>query len=228
MNKVRRTLKLFFNLLLMVMPSFMKIRIYNGFMNCSIHGAAKIGFSYVEAGRIEMGEGARIGNFNFIRNVELLRIGRNSDLGSANRVGGIPMGSTLHFSNERERFPALVIGDETKVGNFHYFDCCNTIKIGSYSTIAGIHSAFFTHGISLERCRQESAPIVIGNYCRVATCSVVLKGGRLPDGSTLAANSTLHKSYDEKYMLYSGVPAKPIKAFDPSWPFFHRKQALVR
>ena len=61
----------------------------------------------------------------------------------------------------------------------------------------------------------------------VGAHSVLTRGAVLPDCSVLAANSTLHKAFEQTHMLYSGVPAKPVKELDPEGLFFKRKVGFV-
>lgn len=56
--------------------------------------------------------------------------------------------------------------------------------------------------------------IHIGRGAWVAGNSTVQRGGSLPAGSVLSANSFLNKEFDEPFSLYGGVPAKFIKKLD--------------
>jgi len=218
-----KTLAIFYlHLLACICPNVFKRFIYNRLLGHSIHKTARIGFSFVHAGKIKMEASARIGNFNIIRNLELLAMGEHSLIEKYNRASGLPLSNTMHFWDEADRLPALIIGKHTAITGKHVFDCNNTISIGDYTTIAGQNSLFYTHGINLERNRQESEKLSIGNYCMIATRCVVVKGAKLPDCSVLAANSTLHKAWEQTHTLYSGVPAQPAKQFNETCKYFHR------
>ncbi len=209
------------------LPTTVKRLIYNRLLGHDIHETARIGLSYVQAGKITMGPHARIRNFNVIRNLEKLEIGEGATIGSHNRVNALPLASRKHFLEEADRLPALILGKQAAITGKHVFDCNNTITIGDFTTIAGQNSIFYTHGINIDLCRQESGKIVIGSYCMVAARCVVIKGAALPDYSVLAANSTLHKAFTQPYMLYSGVPAKPVRELDPAGQYFHRQTGSV-
>jgi acetyltransferase-like isoleucine patch superfamily enzyme len=56
---------------------------------------------------------------------------------------------------------------------------------------------------------------------------VVLGGSNLPDYSVLSACSLLNKSFDEPYMLYGGVPAKPIKSIPKEAGYFTRQIGFI-
>jgi maltose O-acetyltransferase len=62
--------------------------------------------------------------------------------------------------------------------------------------------------------KGDSGHIEIGKGSWVAGNSTIQRGGRLPEGSVLSANSLLNKRFDEPFALYGGVPAKMIKKLD--------------
>lgn len=214
-------------MLLVFLPSPIKIYIYNKFLGCDIHKTAKIGVSCICVRKIKMGAGARIRHLNIIKNLELLDLGEAASIGNMNSFTAIPSSSSMHFKNEKNRYPALIMGEHSAIVKKHFFDCNNTISIGKYSTIAGLGSVFFTHGINLEENKQESNKIQIGDYCMVFACSVITKGAVLPDCSILGANSTLHKEFSETHTLYSGVPAQMVKKLDVNFKYFHRDIGYV-
>ncbi|PCJ95747.1 MAG: hypothetical protein COA45_12025 [Zetaproteobacteria bacterium] len=214
-------------LLLVFLPSPIKIYIYNKFLGCDIHKTAKIGMSYICVRKIKMGAGARIRHLNIIKNLELLELGEVASIGNMNSITAVPSLSRMHFKNEKDRYPALIMGEHSAIVKKHFFDCNNTISIGKYATIAGLGSVFFTHGINLEDNRQELNKIKIGDYSMVSACSVITKGAVLPDCSILGANSTLHKAFSQSHTLYSGVPAQAVKKLDANFKYFHREVGYV-
>jgi acetyltransferase-like isoleucine patch superfamily enzyme len=214
-------------LVISFLPRAVKIFVLNKCFKCEIHPTAKIGLSFVKVKKIKMGPNAKIGNFNIIRNLELLDIGENATIGTSNYVTAIPLGSKQHFTDEESRFPALILGKCSGIVKKHFFDCNNTITIGHYTLIAGFNSAFFTHGVSIQKCKQVTTPVEIGNYCMIATHCTVTKGAKLPNCSILAASSTLHKTFEEPYRMYSGVPAQPVKVLEPDNAYFHRKTNYI-
>ena len=216
-----------FYLMLALLPNSLKILILNKFLGCEIDRTASIGLSYLYAKKIKMGPNARIGHFNVIRGLELLELCDSATILTMNSITAASLDRSDQFKDEKDRFPALMMGAHSAIVKKHFFDCNNTIQIGAYSTIAGIGSAFFTHGINVHSNKQESAPIEIGKYCMVSACCVCLKGSKLPDASVLAANSTLHKTFTEPNGLYSGVPAQLVKKLDPEGVYFLRTTGYV-
>jgi acetyltransferase-like isoleucine patch superfamily enzyme len=224
---MKRQIKKAFNLALMFTPSFIKVTLLNKFMGCEIDKTAYIGISYIDVKKIKMDKGARIKHFNIIRNVDLLQLDAYASMGNFNKISALPLESQKHFLHERSRAPTLTMGEHSSVVTGHFFDCCNAITIGAYATIAGFGSSFFTHGIDIAENCQSSAPISVGAYSMVSACCVLTKGSALPNYSVLGANSTLHKSHDQPYTLYSGVPAVAVKELPKDSKFFTRQKGFV-
>ncbi len=84
-----------------------------------------------------------------------------------------------------------------------------------------------THSIDLQRSRQASRPITIGEYCFVGTNCVLLGGSALPDYSVLGASSVLNKAHTEMHWLYAGNPAQPVKALTGELQYFQRSAGFV-
>ncbi len=223
---IKRPIKIFCYICLAALPCVLKKFIYNRFLGAQIDKTARIGFSYIDAKKFIMGANSKIGHMGVIRGLEELSLGKDAILGNFIRASAFLLNSN-YFKNSPDRYPALKIGENSAITSRHYFDCNDTVEIGIFSTIAGLGSSFFTHGINIEKNMQETGKIIVGNYCMVSAHCVLIKGSMLPDCSVLGANSTLHKAFDEAYTLYSGVPAKPVKKFDTSCAYFHRKSGSV-
>jgi acetyltransferase-like isoleucine patch superfamily enzyme len=214
-------------LMIAVLPSPAKRFVLNRFFGHDIHPTARIGLSFISAERIVLEEGSRIGHLSYIDSLELLKLERYAKIGNLNHIKGMISSRAVHFHDETNRKSELVVGAHASVVARHYLDCCNSVQIGRFTTIAGQHSQILTHGIDIIENRQTSAPVKIGEYCMIATGCVILKGTTFPPRSVLAANSTLHRSALEPYTIYSGVPAKPVASIDPSAKYFHRTQGGV-
>ncbi len=223
---IKKPVKILFYFFLAILPCACKKFIYVRFLGAQIHKTAKIGFSFIDSKKLIMEANSVIGHICFIRGLEELSLLEGATIGNFIRASAAPLNSNL-FKNSPDRYPALKIGNQSGITGRHYFDCSDTVVIGEFSTIAGLGCSFFTHGINIEKNRQETEKIIIGNYCMVSAHCVLIKGSVLPDYSVLGANSTLHKEFEEPYVLYSGVPAKPVKRFDPSLAYFNRDKGFV-
>ena len=210
-----------------IMPSRVKIMLYRRLFDADIDSTAHIGFSYIDVKKIKLGAYASIGHLNIIRGLELLELGQHAVILKQNTISAQGLEKTKQFADEKDRLPALILGDHSAIVSKHFLDCNNSIQIGHHTTIAGLGSAFFTHAINIETNKQESAPIHIGDYCMIGALSCVLKGTKLPDCCVLAANSTLRGNLKKSHALYSGVPAVYIKDIDPKAAYFHRDVGYV-
>lgn len=227
MNRLKSIVELLALTILAILPNKLKIIIYNKLLKCDIHSTARLGVSFLKVKKIKMGPRATIKSFCFIKNLELIEMGEKASIGRFNKITAMAVSDKRNFQHEANRFPALILGKNAAIVSNHYFDCNNTISIGDYTIVAGSGTAFFTHSVNIEKNLQETSPIEIGSYCLISSRCVIVKGAKLPNYSVLGANSMLHKFYTEPYTLYSGVPAVPIKHYDPSSSFFARTVGFV-
>lgn len=192
-----------------------------------IHPTASIGYAWIFPKQLIMGAHSSIGHMTICKGLDLLQMGEHSSIGRGNWITAFPSGSSDHFVHQKDREPELIIGDHSAITNRHLIDCTNSVTIGNFTTFAGFKSQILTHSIDLERCRQSSLPVKIGDYCFVGTDSVILGGSSLPDYSMLGAKSLLNKHFLEDYTLYAGVPAKPIKKLPGEYKYFSRTVGFV-
>jgi acetyltransferase-like isoleucine patch superfamily enzyme len=121
----------------------------------------------------------------------------------------------------------LILGEHAAITNRHLIDCTDRVTIGKFTTIAGFQSQLLSHSIDIEKNRQDSKPICIGDYCFLGTNCVLLGGSALPDYSVLGAKSLLNKAHMETHRLYGGVPAKPLKELARDLAYFKRTEGFV-
>ena len=193
----------------------------------ALHPTSRIGCAWIFPDRLIMEEGASIGHLTLCKNISLLHLKAHSSIGRGNWITGFPLGRSRHFAEETDRQPRLIVGEHSAITHRHLIDCTNSVTIGKFTTFAGFQSQILTHSIDLERNRQASAPVHIGNYCFVGTNCVLLGGSALPDYCVLAAKSLLNKSYSETHQLYAGVPAKSVQQLSPELPYFRRTEGFV-
>ena len=193
-----------------------------------IHRTARIGYSLICPVRLEMGPDSRIGHLNLCKaGVELLQLDEHAHVGNLNWISGAPLQGTAHFKDVAGRCPELLVHDHAAITNRHYVDCTAAVSIGRFSTFAGCRSIILSHSIDLAACKQDAAPISIGEYCFVGAASVLLAGSVLPDYSVLGASSLLNKRYTEPYYLYAGNPARPMKQLSRANKYFARAKGYV-
>lgn len=221
-------INLFILALVALMPNFIKCAYYRHVRGAKIHPSVRIGLSILNAKNIRLSEGVRISHLNIINNLHDFHLGKNVRIRNCNIFNALPKGSSLHdFPNNPDRNPSFYARAESTISSYHYFNCDDSISIGAFSAIAGRRVQLFTHAINYEINQHCTAPIVIGNYCRILTQTIITYGLTFPDYSTLGANSVLTKSFSEPYTLYAGVPAKPIKRYDENALFFSRTSGII-
>jgi len=207
-------------------PWFLRRWLLRVICGYSFAPGARVGHSLLGCTSLRMDGAARIGHFNVVKGMRV-ELGEHATIGDFNWISALPPGSGRHFADEPARDPALILGRHAALTARHYVDCCNRVDIGEFATVAGARSQILTHAVDLKLNRQVTAPVRIGRYCFVGTASVVLKGAELPDCSVLAAGSTLTRAFDETFTLYSGVPAQAVKALDRDAEYFRRQRGHV-
>jgi carbonic anhydrase/acetyltransferase-like protein (isoleucine patch superfamily) len=193
-----------------------------------LHPKAKIGLSWIFPRKLIMNEGARIEMFTVAIHLDKIEMNYKSKIGRGNWITGFPTNTnSLHFKGQEGRRSELIIGENSAITKNHHIDCTNLIQIGSFSTIAGYQTQLLTHSVNIIENYQDSAPILIGNYTFVGTNSTILGGAVLPDYSVLGAKSLLNKPHVQQWMLYGGVPAKPLRELPKEAKYFHRVDGYI-
>lgn len=193
----------------------------------NIHPTARVGYTVLYCKHVDLGPGSFIGHLNIIKGLDTLKMDAYSIIGNLNWITGFPSSDNSHFSHQIDRKPILYIGEHSAITSRHIIDCTNSVTIGKFTTVAGYRSVILTHSINLGNNIQEAHPINIGEYCFLGTCCTLLGGSNLPDYSVLGANSLLNRVFDDRYVLYGGIPAKAVKRLDPSSKYFNRVVGFV-
>ena len=202
-------------------------RLLESQLGYSIHPTSRIGFAWICPRRLIMEENSRIGHLTLCKNIDLLYLGAHASIGNGNWITGFPLGPSPHFAEEKDRQPQLIVGKHAAITHRHLIDCTNSVVIGKFTTVAGFQSQILTHSIDMEKSRQTSAPVQVGDYCFVGTNCVLLGGSALPDFCVLGAKSLLNKAFTESHQLYGGVPARPIEKLSPDYEYFRRTEGFV-
>jgi acetyltransferase-like isoleucine patch superfamily enzyme len=217
-----------FKILFLFLPWTLRRRALERLFGYKISSSAYIGFAWIYPRKLIMEGRSRIDHFTVAIHLDLIKMGKKSLIGRSNWITGYPtLNSSKHFKHQPERAAELIVGESSSITKKHHFDCTNQIKIGQFSTIAGYDSQFLTHSINLNDNRQDSKPILIGDYTFVGTNVTVLGGSVLPSYSVLGAKSLLNKSFSSSWKIYAGVPAKEITNISKDAKYFNRKIGFV-
>lgn len=214
-------------LLLLPFPWQIRRSLLNALFGFEINQGAWVGFSLLLADRVTLAEGARIRHLTLIKKLAHLNMGRYSGIGPLNWINGLIATDVPYFRDEPNRVSILEVEEYATITTRHYLDCTNRVRIGAFSTLAGVRSQILTHSIDVKASKQSSAPVSIGRHCFVGTGVILLKGSSLPDYCILAAGSVLRHVHAEEYCLLSGVPAEKVRDADRSWKYFHRTDRIV-
>jgi acetyltransferase-like isoleucine patch superfamily enzyme len=215
-------------LILVVLPWPLRRVLLQYFYGYEIHKTARIKLAWIYPKMLVMKEGATIDHFTVAVNLDRMELGVKTSIGRRNWITGFPSGTdSKHFRHLEDRRSELILGDQSAITKNHHIDCTSPIRIGSFVTIAGYYSQLLTHSIDVVACRQDSAPITIGDYCFIGTNVVILGGANLPPRSVLGAKSLLNKSFTDELQLYGGVPTRPIASFAKDAKYFQRAEGFV-
>lgn len=215
-------------ILTVLLPWKLKRFVLQKWLGYKLHPTARIGFSWIYPDQLEMAAGASIAHFTVAVNLDFMKMGEQSSIGRNNWITGFSTKiESMHFRHQVGRKAGLVLGYSSAITKNHHIDCTNLIQIGQFATIAGYDSQLLTHSINIRENRQDSAPIIIGDYTFVGTNVVILGGSVLPSFSVLGAKSLLNKPYTEEWKLYAGVPAKLVSSIHEEDKYFSRTEGFV-
>jgi acetyltransferase-like isoleucine patch superfamily enzyme len=169
----------------------------------NLHKYSKIKYSLIFVKNLDMSERSRIGSFNLITNIDALKLGFDSGIGTFNYITGDPSYLKSNYSYIENRKCELVMQSHCGITSRHFIDCTAGIYLDDLTTIVGIHSQIFTHSIDIYKNRKYALPVVFGKGCLVGTGSIIMPGSKLPNYSILSASSLLNKSFETEsfYMV---------------------------
>jgi acetyltransferase-like isoleucine patch superfamily enzyme len=180
----------------------------------------RIGLSLIDAGKVVLGEHTHIGHFNVITRLGEFRTGPHTNIGFLNLIRGgeaVILGaySTIMRLNVLNAIPdhdcvttptsALELGDGAIIVSEHRVDFTDRVQIGRNVIVGGRASSLWTHN------RQDTAPIVIGDFCYLGSEVRLAPGSGLADESILALGSVLADPISEPRSLVAGVPARVVR-----------------
>lgn len=222
----RKVISLLLQLAILPLPWFLRKIFLTVYLKFDMSEGAKIGRSLILANHVILKEGAYIGNFTFVNNIDKITLFEQSKIGKFNWITGANSKSSMFI--ELQRNCELILQKHARVTDKHHIDCTAGVYIGEYTTVAGIRSQILTHSIDLRASKQKSEAVVIGKYCFIGTSSILLKGSILPDYSILGAGAIHIKKFKDVNYLYAGNPAKPIKKLNHSdYKYFSREHGHV-
>jgi acetyltransferase-like isoleucine patch superfamily enzyme len=216
-------LRLLFLGIIAIFPSWLKRPCYRLFFGYKIGKGVKIGFTILDAKsceidndvkighlnaligikKLSIGEHTRIGHLNIIRGGEEVRLGRYTEILRLNEINAIP--DPIASNPVDSRF---ILGDGSIVTTSHKIDFTDRVEIGKRVILGGRNSSLWTHN------RQQTKPIIIGDYSYVGSEIRIVPGGEIPPKCIVGIGSVITKKFEGEYQLIAGVPAKAVKELD--------------
>ena len=197
-------------ILAVILPLPLKLFLYRTLLKWKIGRNVKIGYSYLEAGDVEISDQVRIGHFNVIRGVRRLRVGRGTYIANFNEVFG-DGGFYGNFVS------CLEIGADVSLMSRHFIDLGGTVIIGDRTTVGGRDTHFWSHTRTLSGsgARLEPTTVTIGSDVYVGA-RATLVGCSIPDGAVVGAGSVVTKSFapEPQRLLIAGNPAAIRERYD--------------
>lgn len=196
-------------LLTVLLPCSLKLLVYRKVMGWQIEGNVRIGFSYIDADKVWIGENVYIGNLNVIRCVKQLQIGKNSRIVNFNQFFG---------RRENPRWPSqLTIGENVQFMSHHFIDAGGTVTIGDRTTVGGRDTQIWSHSLVYQTGEGVMGPISvsIGADVYIGARSTLV-GCQIPNKGVVGAGSVVTKdfSHETERILIAGNPGVIKKRYE--------------
>ena len=229
----RRRLRLALLALVALLPGVLKRPLYRSLFGYRIGRGVRIGLVLLDAQDVELGDGTEIGHLNLITRVGRFVTGTRVRIGALNIIRGgehvrLDDWAEVMRLNVLNAIPdhdcttspvsRLDIGKGAVVVSGHRIDFTDRVTIGRNVIIGGRNSSLWTHN------RQQTAPIVIGDFCYLGSEVRLAPGARLAERSILGLGSVLAGAVDTPGSLVGGSPARVIRPLTPEdEALVHRK-----
>ena len=207
-----------------LLPGLLKRPLYRLLFGYRIGRRVRIGLVLLDAISVDLGDGTEIGHFNAVTRVGVFRAGRETRIGSFNLFRGgdlVSLGdyATVMRFNVLNAIPdhdcttepvsVLELGAGAIVVSGHRIDFTDRVTIGRNVIVGGRNSSFWTHN------RQQTAPIVIGDFCYLGSEIRIAPGSRLPARCILGLGAVLSGRIETPGSLVGGVPARVLRPLTP-------------
>lgn len=214
---------LLLRLLILPLPSLVKVAVYRHALGYQIGRGVRIGLSVLAVGECVIGERTRIGHFNLFHRIGRLHLGQDVVIGHCNLlIGGdeVTLGdcavigrfneinSILDPVSSNTSDPRLLVGHAAVITAWHKVDYTDRVEIGDNAILAGRLSSLWTHN------RQQTRPVRIGRNCYVGSGIQMVPGSSVGDYCVVGLGSIITKPLKAEWSLVGGVPAKVIKPLD--------------
>lgn len=192
---------------------------------------ARIGLAWVQAERLHMAPGARIGHLNLVR-LRRVAMREGAYLGRGNLLSGplsLRMAEQAGIGNRNRVLRAargvvsgpsvLRMGRLSKITADHRLDCTCSVALGHYSTMAGAQTQLWTHGYvhgeqGHDRYRIDGQVIIEDNVYIGSACLISM-GVRIGRGVIVGGGTAVSKSLPGPGMYVSSPVRALARPADP-------------
>ena len=213
-------LRLLIALLLAPLPSPVKIALGRLLLEWKVGPGARIGFSVVDARRVDLGANTIIGSLTMIKGLEELTLEDHAIIYAMNWISGPPLGKALE--EVPGRHPALILRRDAAIVNRHLLDCTGTIELGPHAILAGARTSVMTHSVNGVTGKNAVGDVHLGEYAAVLHGCIVAAGCDIAARTIVSAGSVVTTPLVEELTFYRGNPAEAVRTLSPRLKAFHR------
>ena len=206
-------------------PPRLRRLLHTRVLGYEIHPTARVGRSVLAVGRLVLGEGAVIGNLNYVAHLDRVELAEVAMIGNLNWISGVRAGSGAFAGIERRS--ELTMRRGAHIGFLHYVDCCDHVTLEEMALLGGIRSQVLTHWAEIGTGRLNCRPVRIGHHCLLHTGIIVTAGSDVAPRSVVAAGSVVTAPLTEPGTFYAGVPARARRRLDPDAGLFTRTHTVI-
>jgi acetyltransferase-like isoleucine patch superfamily enzyme len=170
-------------------------------------------------GRVKIGDEAVLGAFNVFRDLAALTVNESAAISHWNWI------TAARAMREAGAPCDFYLGKHSAITARHYIDCTGGVRIGTHTTIAGVRSTVFTHGISWKSSDQACSPVEIGDYCLIMSNVQIAPGTTVGNKIVAGMGATLVGRLSEPG-LYIQPRATLVKS-DLSGEYFRRQEGVI-
>lgn len=166
------------------------------------------------------GSNVRIGPGNVFRDLEYLELGESARIGQWNWISAA---TPLVVAGAPG---SLKLGQHSAITSRHYLDASGGISIGRYTTVAGVRSTFVTHGIDWRTAEQTYKGIKIGDYCLLSSNLNVPPGARVSDCIVVGMGATIpSRELESGHLL---IQPRATAVAETTGEYFGRDSGYIR
>ncbi len=192
-----------------LLPLPLKLVIYRRLLKWRIGKNVRIGWSYLDAGQVTLGDNVHIGHFNLLRGIKKLSVGSGTYIANFNQMFGAAY---------PDWDSTLTIGDNVNFMSRHFIDVGGTVTIGDRTVVGGRETQFWSHTWALVDGVPSLQPtsvhieddVYIGARATLVSCAI-------PAGAVVGAGSVVTKRFapEAARLLIAGNPATIRKRYEP-------------